>query len=1025
MDLQSEPGDLLMLIRTLPAVSFLLLLSPLMARADLLPPKSRGPQYPLKTQRMLLTDAEIALARENVRQYPAAKAIADTIVARADAWMAWSDADLRALAPTADVPRAFNVGTAGCPQCGQAIYEKGGTYPWIIDPKTPYKVTCPVDGSTYPSNDYAAYYASGLNDQTLLTGDYPDDGWGWLGPDGHRYWFVAYANHWVLENHTLPAAQYLSRAYVLTGNAAYAKKAAVLLDRIAEVYPNMDYHVQSRYGQLQQANGARYEGKLVNHIWETGVVAMLAEAYDAIWEAIDDTTVTGKTAEQVRANFEANFLEEGIDGYFSGRVRGNFGMHQKALVYAGLARQYGQQEAWFGGLMDNAGGEDTLTGLNFALYNLVYRDGPPYETSPGYNFSWVANITTVAEALHRAGYDVYAIPKMRRLYDGVLDVINAGKFTPAVGDSNNVYGGLVGQDPVVFQRACRAYEDPRYRAFLQTFGATGDAGITRYESLFEAPVPAESVTAPPVRSRLLDGYGMAILNNPANTISLSLYYGYKGGHGHFDRLNFELFANGQVMMPDTGYPDFMNAYVPGIYTWSKNTVAHNTVVVDAQRQMANRPGRVNLFVDKGFARALDIEAAMTYPQTSTYRRRMIMVDTDDSHAYVVDCFDVTGGIEHDYSLHGPPGTFTSQGGEWSAPAPGTLAGPDVPVGYIYDEPAIAGEGYSGSYAGYSGSGFQHLFHVQRLLGGTAGGEWAHERDEHAKLRLQLVGAPVETFLAEAQVSPVKQKQLLTYFIARNTGTDLSSQFVSVMEPYVNMPAIESLNALPIAEGAGTAVEVALADGARDLVLINTGGGVLRLADVDIHTDAAFAVVRYAGDAVAHRWFAGGTYLSVSGQRDGQAAAVTGTVVKVDPEANQVLVEADTSKLDPGALAGRVLHFENAIRRTAHPVTAVERTAEGFLVTLGDELRVGRIRVASIREDALTTATGLSFAPVYDGTYAADPAFGTFVPLREVKGGEAVFVEPRTEPAPFEVGGDAWIVDVGPGDRVEMVEVTAE
>ena len=541
-----------MLHLALRAALLLFLTAALTAHADLMPPKSRAPQFPLKTQRMLLTDQEIALARENVAHFPAAKAIADTIVKRADEWMAWSDADLRALATTADVPRAFNVGTAGCPKCGQKIYAKCGTYPWIIDPKKPFQVTCPVDGTTYPSNDYAAYYASGLKDKSLLTGDYPDDGWGWVGPDGQRYWFVAYANHWIWRNYTVPATQYLSRAYILTGDKAYAKKAAVLLDRIAEVYPNMDYPAQSRYGQLQAAHGSRYEGKIVNYIWETGTLTTLAEAYDSVWDAIDDDTVAGKTGEQVRANIEANVLEEGIDGYFAGKIRGNFGMHQKALVYAGLARQYGKQKEWFDGLLNNAGSTVTLTGLNYALYNLVYRDGPPFETSPGYNFSWVANITTVAAALDRAGYDVYGIPKMRRLYDGVLAMINAGKFTPSVGDSGSVYGGLVGQDPVVYQRAYRAYDDPRYLAFLQSFGATGDGSFTRYESLFKPPVAAEPVTPAPVTSRLLDGYGMAILNNPANTVSLALYYGYKGGHGHFDRLNFELFANGQVMMPDEG-----------------------------------------------------------------------------------------------------------------------------------------------------------------------------------------------------------------------------------------------------------------------------------------------------------------------------------------------------------------------------------------------------------------------------------------------------------------------------------------
>ena len=212
-----------------------LLLVGLAARADETA-TGRTPQFALKTQRQLLTDAQIARARKNVAAYPAAKGLADGIVKAADAWLEWSDADLRDLIPSADVPRAFNVGTAGCPKCGKAIYEKGGTYPWILDLERPFTVKCPVDGTVFPDNDFAAYYRSGFKDEQALEGAFADDGWGWVGPDGSRYWFVAYANHWTWQSHLLPGVLNLARAYVLTDDARYAHKAVVMLDRIAEVF---------------------------------------------------------------------------------------------------------------------------------------------------------------------------------------------------------------------------------------------------------------------------------------------------------------------------------------------------------------------------------------------------------------------------------------------------------------------------------------------------------------------------------------------------------------------------------------------------------------------------------------------------------------------------------------------------------------------------------------------------------------------------------------------------------------------
>lgn len=994
--------------------------------ADLLPPKSREPQFPAKSQRMLWTDTEVALARENITKYAAAGAIARNTIERADVWMAWDDVALRGIVTTADVPRAFNDATEGCPQCGMKLYEKGGTYPWIVDPKIPFKVKCPVDGSIYPSNDFAAYYASGMTDRSLLTGDYADDGRGWVSPSGEKHWFVAYANHWTWMTYIIPAAQDLARAYLLTGDGAYGRKAAVLLDRIAEVYPNMDHHPQSRYGELQAAQGGRYEGKILNHIWETGTLTSLAEAYDYVWDSITDNTVTGKTATQVRANIEANLLEEGIDAYFSGKIRGNFGMHQKALVYAGLARQFGKQDEWFDGMMNEEIGGEAGTGLNYALYNLVYRDGPPFETAPGYNFSWVANITTVAEALHRANRDVYAIPKMRRLYDGVIDVVNIGQHTPSVGDSGSVYGGFVGRDAYVYQRAWQVYQDPRFLAHLQGFNATGERGFIDFESLFEPVIPSAPPEHTDVHSRLLDGYGMAIMNNPANTISLALYYGYMGGHGHFDRLNFELYANNLVMMPDLGYPDFMNAYVPGIYTWSKNTIAHNTVTVDAKRQSTNYPGRVQRFVDEGFARALDIDAAPTYGQTQAYRRRMVMVDLDDARSYVVDSFTVQGGGEHDYSLHGPPGTFTALGGEWGEAAPGTLAGPDVPLEYIYDEPALALPGYTGSYAGYKGSGFQHLFDVQHLTGGTVAGEWSHEKDPESKIRVYRLDTPGEAILADAFISPVKYKQIIKYLIGRNKGEGISSQFVSVIEPFKGAATIQRAKSLPLSEGQGAACEITwpgpAGEAMRDVVLINAGGGILRLAGEDLHTDAGMAIVRFTQGAVTRRWFTGGTCLSIAGDNTTQTPRLEGTVIGVEPRTGRIHIAWDAPPADVTTLAGKIIHFQNDLRRTAHPILSAEPAADGIVVTVRDDLLVGRVRIGEIRPEGFTTATTLAFAPVYDGTYAADGSFGTFVPIMGVKRGVVTYTAPRTDSAPFVPGDDAWIVDVGPGDRCEISTV---
>ncbi|HEO69919.1 MAG TPA: hypothetical protein ENN80_01550, partial [Candidatus Hydrogenedentes bacterium] len=718
-----------------------------------------------------------------------------------------------------------------------------------------------------------------------------------------------------------------------------------------------------------------------------------------------------------------NLLEEGIEEVFAQEIRGNFGMHQRALAYAVAARQYGKVDEWLDGIFTYSGPAYTQTGLNYALYDLVFRDGLPFETSPGYNWGWVANITTVAETLKRAGRDVYAIPKMKRLYDGVLDMHAARAFTPALGDSGNVYGGMIGCDGRVFQAAYRAYRDPRFYRHLAAIDATGDASFVSYESLFHPAVEAGAAEFPAQASRLLDGYGMAILNNPADSIAATLYYGFKGGHGHFDRLHFDIFANGRPMLPDLGYPDFMNVYVSGIYTWSQNTINHNTVTVDARRQSSNLAGSVRAFAVGAFARVVDIDAPGTYAQCTTYRRRLFMIDRDASRSYFIDVFTVDGGRQHDYSLHGPPGAFEVLGGEWLAQEQGTLAGEDVPLGVIYDNAKLGAEGYDGAYSGYAGSGFQHLYNVRRLAQGDWVAQWTHEKDPEARLRIRTLGQPgQQIILANAQVSPVKHKQVLTYLIARCQGDEpMSSRFVSVIEPYAGAPFIQRAELLPVAEE-GLAVRVTFDDGAQDIVLCEAAGVEKP------ETDAAYAVLRTDPEGAATDAFmAYGTHLDGNGIRLG-AGPTTGTVVSVKPcfEGPPAPPEINV-KLDgapPALEQAAIAHFSNALRQTVHPIARASQRDGLYVLETADDVLVGRARITGIEADALLTDTVLHFASLYAGAYAADEAFSSFRVIEKVKGGRIQLAEPLPEGQPFVTGRDVWIVNVGPGDRLD-IPATAE
>ncbi|MDB6095227.1 MAG: bacterial Ig-like protein [Verrucomicrobia bacterium] len=1010
--------------------------NPAVKVGEILPPKIRKPQFPLKDARTLFSDPEIRQARENVARYPAAKLLADSFVKEANYWVGWTDEALRDVVTSPEVPRAFDCCTAGCPVHGRKIFEATGTtYPWIIDPKVPFKVKCPIGGETYPSNDYGKFYRSGFKDRGDFNGPYVDDGRGWVAPDGQRYWFVAHWNHWLWMMHgTAPHPNLstglaaLGRAYLLTGDARYAHKAAVLLRRIGEVYPNMDHESQSRFGEILAAKGEKYTGKIVNAIWESYLVAQFAETYDAIWPSIDGDAALqkfyGQDGAGIRGFIEANVLEDGIDAYYQWKTRGNYGMHQRSLLVLAIVRQHGNNPRYLASIIDEPGGT-MFMGLRYALYSMLWRDGEPYE-SPEYNAHWVANVGQLATLLPKLGRDVTKFPRLRRLFDAPLEAIAIGKYTPAVGDSFSVYGGnALVENRTAYLAAYDAYRDPRYAQALAPFGEPGVLGSQDFNALLHPPAESASPDAPrrlpPQPSRLLSGYGLGLLNNPADTTALSLYYGLHVTHSHYDRLGFELFAQGLPMMPELGYPDGMNELVAGIYTWSLNTISHNTVTVDASTQPGNASGKVELFADGGWTRAIAVNAVGTYPQCDVYRRTQVMVDTSPGRSYVVDVFEVSGGKQHDYSLHGPPGTFELGAGDWRAQAHGTLAGENVALGEIYDDAKLGAKDYHGGFATYRGSGFQHLEKVSRLATGEAIGDYAHEKNPQAKLRIRILPQPgQEIIAAQARVTPVKYPEPVHFLIARRTAPEGASRFVSVLEPNDGTGLLKSVERHDFKEG--VLLVITRADDTTDLVVVGQPGvPQLGQAQDNLKTTARIAVTSFdAAKKMRRRWLADGGTAAVLNVKP-----VSGEVIRVDLEKSLVTVRptlAPTAEV-VAALVGRTIHFGDE-RRTVNTVAAASLHEGEIALTLRDDVILGLARVSAVTGARLETETKLILAEAYAGA-SVFTAAGKFVGRIKDVDGTGINLMTPPEPGLVKAGEDIWIGDVAPGEPMIAPAIFSE
>ncbi|MBI4579872.1 MAG: heparinase II/III family protein [Planctomycetes bacterium] len=1038
----------------------------------------------MKTSRVLQDDEQVAKARRLCEQDPHARALEDRILEDARYWVDKSDQELHDLLPDRRVPRAFDVSTEGCPVHGNVIY-RHGTYPWKLDREHPFTIICPEGGERYPSNDFNAYYRSGMTDKSLLTGPYADAGRGWTAPNGQKYWLVAYACHWNWMNTWLPAVTTLSRAYVLTGELSYARKAIVMLDRIAEVYPDMEHSTQSRYGELMQG---KYLGKIVNAIWETGVLKQLAIAYDQVFPAlVGDGAVSlpWRSAEGIRANIEANLLEEGLDGIDKDWISGNYGLHQNALIYTALVRQNGPTRELLRGIFEKTGKGLRHEGLNYALYNLIYKDGMPYESSPNYAAMWLHCLVSMADPLAQSGLDLYAEPKMKRVFDAPLDLICAGKFTPAIGDSGSIHADWIGPGAEVYEAVYRRYRDARYAWALRQVKALDEDRIDTFEDLFEESIiPAARADAaryqPQLRSRLLDGFGVAILNNPTDSMAVSTYYGVRNVHAHRDCLNIELFGHSRRLSPDLGYPDQTDHFHPGIFSWTQNTISHNCLVVDRTAQPSKDAGRVLRFHESPTVHLVDIDAAGTYEQTDVYRRTLVMVDTDERQSYLVDVFRIRGGDDHVLSLHGAEGEFTLAGVDLPPPVTeGTLAGREVTLGQLYDDPVLSRPDYAGSYKAYAGSGYSHLFNWQRVRpDGPVIAQWVLRGEGPAALRVHLPPSPgQEITVADAFVSPTKKiPAVLKYVLVRRQGGPRGNTFVAVWEPVGATPQVERVEMTeePHTGGCESIVTLTVYRGTKtDVVSVAPKAGLMHAAGSTIRTDAAVCVStsEHVGEmAIPNRarqeaeggrprledraplphghgsdkpaapdtrpdqetwtrvFAAGGTSLT---RADGETIRVpptlSGTVREVDYVAGRVVVETDTTCPDLDMRQERPTRFFNPRHSSIHRVTG-RRTADTRLTleVRDGEMLTGRLRVSSYDAGARLLGTS-SFSPHAANLIGMHVIDGQMKHVAAIaSAGKGTFeLEDRREAPLFAdrmhqaVGQDVWVADFAPGDKIEI------
>lgn len=971
-----------------------------------------------------LTAEDVAAAKQRVERFGWAKKQKDKIIADAAPWLVGSDEYWLKFLPAAGAAYAY--GFTGCPVCGA----RTGTWG---------EARCSWDEPGHVKCE---------NGHLLPDAAHPDSGQGYEAADKRVHYFVGQFNAWVTEKWTMDALPALAQAYLLTGDERYADRGALFLDALSSIYK------ESTSGSWDYPS-KQVSGRLARPWYQVArTLVIYADAYDWLYHSSAMDKPSHRPGFTRRKSIEECLLLDGARYCYERSWSGALNNGHADYLRGALA---------VGCLLDIPAYVDAAVNGPFSiqvmLANNIDRNGIYYETAPSYAVHARHLYLTYAEPLRNLRSREF--PNGLNLFDspGLAATLILPELQIQMQGRRPNYGDNAPQatffapperlfNTTDYEFAERLYamaSSPERRqeyAAILGFLANGDLAALRARSagnweLWHAAEP--SAVMPPlsvsleqrVKGSWFAGMsGLALLRDPQQAALLR--FGPTLNHGDPDDLGLLYYSGGYELSYDIGYGLSTTHVQVG---WASSTVSHALVTVNEKNQVAGGKGSGGSLL--GFAslpnvRFIDADSKLSYSTENlrAYRRSLALVGA----GYLVDCFHVEGGRQHDYGF-GSIGTSLSAFGVGEIRAvPGSLA-PDVAWGEnIGPDGDVIGHPNKPAWNPPPGNGYGFFFNVRRArpAGPVWGGEWTlggsssagKSSDEGAggpmrKLRLYLAGDDAEPVYADAPgLYPRLPRS--SYVLARRRGDDLKSTFLAVYEPFADdndqpAPRIKDVERL-----GDQALAVRRVDGTLDIILfgpheIDTPYGRLEFK-------GRFAFITGDGATVRRAELSGCERLSVDRRvlHEGRGV-LTATVVQVDAPAGVVVLDADLPPVAEGVTA--VFSHPRWTRTSAYQV----RKAEGRKVTLdARSLSLGRGRVAK-RSDPQTILSDVPHEFVRSALHTPTRFFdGKMILGRDGGMTRITGIQPG---APLKIGvedgatlgeGETFdYLDLAPGDSLEI------
>jgi hypothetical protein len=472
-------------------------------------------------------------------------------------------------------------------------------------------------------------------------------------------------------------------AYQVSKEERYAKYVRDLLLEYAKQYNTWGRHPKRK----QEPGGKIFWQNLNDCVWQVYMI----QAYDCVYNALSATD-----RKKIENDLFASVVKElsEVNGSIFNKVHNHGTWSVAAVGMTGYV--CGKQEwvnaALHGSKLDDKGGF-------LAQLNQLFSPDGYYAEGPYYQRYAILPFMIFAKAIHqydpKLGIYDFRNKLLKKAVSTALQCTYTNKvFFPlndAIKDKTYETEEMVYAVDIAYSDM-QAGDDLLDIAQQQDRVIISDAGVEVAEAI-AAGKTKPFAYKPAWINDGADGKGggIGILRSGANADQLCVVMkaGTQGmGHGHFDRLNLLVYDNNTEVFSDYGAVRFLNVetknggnYTKENDTWGKQTIAHNTIVVDEQSHFngneetgeEHTPSLVNFTANAQF-QVVSAEEQHAYKGVTLWRTAIVFTPEGSDKALLLDVFSVSSDKPHQYDL-----PFWYQGHITDLPFPAEMNSKQLPA----------------------------------------------------------------------------------------------------------------------------------------------------------------------------------------------------------------------------------------------------------------------------------------------------------------------------------------------------------